>query len=157
MSTPTRSTSIRMLLGRARLARLAFSVVPIVALAACISSPGAPRQVRKRKVVCKTSEIAASCLWVHGRLSAANGNPTMRVWKIGTHHVFGILSGPGSLDRNPNDSLEPELPPNVQRAFKSVGTYIYADFEICPLKPERTGEMQDACIESAKNLVTTEP
>lgn len=142
-----------MLLGKARLERPAFALLPTVALAVCISATGSPRQSRKRKAVCKTAEIAASCYWVHGRLGVANGNPTIRLWKIGTHHMFGILSGPGSLDRDPDDSLEPELPSNVERAFKTLTTRIYADFEICPLEPEKSGEMQDACIESARNLV----
>lgn len=42
-------------------------------------------------------------------------------------------------------------------AFRTTGTWIFGDFEICPLEPEHKGEMQNACIESAKNLVATEP
>jgi len=30
---------------------------------------------------------------------------------------------------------------------------VYADFEVCPLEPEKPGAMQAACIESAKNIV----
>jgi hypothetical protein len=29
---------------------------------------------------------------------------------------------------------------------------IYADFEVCPLEPEKPGVMQAACIESAKDI-----
>jgi len=32
-------------------------------------------------------------------------------------------------------------------------TPIFADFEVCPLEPEKLGTMQAACIESAKNIV----
>ena len=67
--------------------------------------------------------------------------------------MLGILSGPGAEKRNPDDSLHPELPANVDQAFKSIDSRVFADFEIYPLKPEVSGEMQDACIESAKNIV----
>ncbi len=30
---------------------------------------------------------------------------------------------------------------------------IYADFEVCPLEPEKPEAMQAACIESAKKIV----
>jgi len=32
------------------------------------------------------------------------------------------------------------------------GHRIFADFEICPFAPERRGEMQFGCIESAKKI-----
>ena len=67
--------------------------------------------------------------------------------------MLGVLSGPGAEKRDPNDSVHPELPENVWRAFKTLDTRIFADFEICPLEPEVAGEMQDVCIESAKNIV----
>jgi hypothetical protein len=118
-----------------------------------VSLSGIPQRVPRRKIACKTPENASTCYWMHGRLSFADGNPSIRVWKIGTHHMLGILSGPGAEKRDPNDSLHPELPANVDRAFKSMDTRVFADFEICPLEPEASGEMQDACIESAKNIV----
>jgi len=120
-----------------------------------LAASATPKHSSKRKFACKTKENVSSCYWVHGRLSVYNGNPTYRLWKIGTHHLFGILSGPGSLKRNPDDGVEAELPDNI--AFRSTGTQIFGDFEICPLERETSGEMQDACIESAKNLVAVEP
>jgi hypothetical protein len=32
------------------------------------------------------------------------------------------------------------------------GRRIFADFEICPFAPDRPGEMQFGCIESARNI-----
>jgi hypothetical protein len=128
-------------------------VLSLALLAFGLSVSGAPQRVPKRKIACKTPEIAAACYWAHGRLSVANGNPTIRVWKIGTRRMLGILSGPGAEKRDPSDSLHPELPGNVDRAFKTLESRIFADFEICPLEPERVGVMQDVCIESAKNIV----
>lgn len=104
-----------------------------------------------RKIACKTTENSATCYWVHGRLSAYNGTPSFRLWKIGTHRILGIYSGPDAND--PLDNEHPELPANVNRVFKPFSNQVFADFEICPLEPEHRGEMQDACIESAKNIV----
>ena len=74
------------------------------------------------------------------------------MWKIGTHRLLGIYSGP-SADRYGKDNEDPEFPKNVQRAFKPFTNRIFADFEVCPLEPERKGAMQAACIEAAKNIV----
>ncbi len=92
----------------------------------------------------------------HGRLSVYNGTPAVRLWKIRTHRVLGIYSGP-SVDRGSLDNENPELPANVDRLNKPEGTRIFGDFEVCPLDSERPGEMQPACIEAAKNVVTQKP
>ena len=99
-----------------------------------------------------TPENSTSCYWTHGRLGATNGTPGIRLWKIGTNRILGIYSGP-SVDRASLDNENPELPENLARRFKPFEKRVYADFEICPLEPERKGEMQAACIESAKNIV----
>ena len=138
---------------RAFIGRRILIALSLLLLGFGLSVSGAPQRIPKRKIACKTPENAAACYWAHGRLSVANGNPTIRVWKIGTRRMLGILSGPRAEKRDPSDSLHPELPANVSRAFKTLETRIFADFEICPLEPEVAGEMQDACIESAKNVV----
>jgi hypothetical protein len=94
-----------------------------------------------------------SCYWARGRLGVTNGAPAFRLWKIGTRRVLGIYNGP-SVDRSESlDNENPELPENLTRKFKPLENRVYADFEICPLEPEKLGEMQAACIESAKNIV----
>jgi hypothetical protein len=107
-----------------------------------------------RAIPCKTPEIAASCYWTHGRLVWAEGTPSFRLWKIGTKRVLGIYSGP-SVDPRGLDSERPELPANVAGLFSDFEDYIrvFADFEVCPLEPEKAGEMQAACIESARHIV----
>jgi hypothetical protein len=112
----------------------------------------APQTAAKRKIPCKTPENVALCYWAHGRLSAYNGNPTLRLWKIGTHRILGIYSGPDAEKRDELDNEHPEIPANVRRVFKPFSNQVFADFEICPLEPERLGEMQAVCIESAKNI-----
>ncbi|MGH9615604.1 MAG: hypothetical protein ACRD28_02600 [Acidobacteriaceae bacterium] len=75
------------------------------------------------------------------------------MWKIGTHRVLGIYSGP-SVDRYDSlDSEDPEFPSNVDKKFHPLENRIFADFKICPLEPEVPGVMQAACIQSAKNIV----
>ncbi|HEV7552172.1 MAG TPA: hypothetical protein VGP65_10825 [Candidatus Angelobacter sp.] len=81
----------------------------------------------------------------------ANGAPAVRMWKMGTHRVLGIYSG-SSLDRDGWDGDIPEFPPNVEKKFKPLENRIVANFEVCPLEPERAGWMQAVCIESAKDL-----
>jgi hypothetical protein len=46
------------------------------------------------RVPCATSrKVVAACYMVHGRLSLGNGNPAMRMWKIGTTRMLGIYDG----------------------------------------------------------------
>ena len=126
-----------------------LSLVTLVAIT--LSASGSPERTARRKIVCKTPEIAASCYWTRGRLGIYNGNPTYRIWKIGTHRILSIRSGPSAM-RDANDSLNPEFPANVERAFKSPFEWIFADFEVCPLERDERGVMQRVCIESAKNI-----
>lgn len=135
------------------------------ALALCaVAAQAIPQKTDKRKIPCKTPEIAASCYWTRGRLSIYNGNPPWRMWKVGTHRILAIFSGPSTFPpRNDQDSFNPELPPNLERAYKAEEPRksrlkepfpdpAFADFEVCPLEPERKGEMQAVCIESVKNI-----
>jgi len=110
------------------------------------------------------------CYWTHGRLAVANGNPSFRIWKIGTHRMLGVFNGPSHfpprMSSFDDDVFNPELPAELQRAYEAdnrrlkrekgimwaVPPPVFADFEICPLEPERKGEMQAVCIESAKNI-----
>jgi len=85
-----------------------------------------------------------------------NGTPAFRLWKIGTHRLLGIYSGP-SVDRYDSlDNEDPAFPVSVQQKFDPLKNRIFADFEVCPSEPETTGAMQPACIESAKNIVVQE-
>jgi hypothetical protein len=112
---------------------------------------GTASDASKRKIPCKTPANAASCYWTRGRLAAYNGTPEIRLWKIGTSRLLGIYSGP-SVDRRSLDNENPELPANIQERFVFFSNRIFADFEVCPLEPERRGWMQAACIESGKNI-----
>lgn len=122
-------------------------------------------QQAARKISCKTDENASMCYWTHGRLSLYNGSPSWRLWKIGTKRILGIYSGPSHFPPRTNEDSEyPEFPAVLEQVYKREykrkaaakdpdaqwPPSIYGEFEICPLDPEKRGEMQDACIESAK-------
>jgi hypothetical protein len=139
--------------------RIIFSVTLLLACATMLGeSKGSGRTI-----TCKTPEIAPSCHWIHGRLGVANGNPSYRLWKIGTHRLLGIYSGPVAFNsrwksKYALDNEGPQLPSNIEQALwrKVTGAWpnlIFADFEVCPLDKERAEVMQPVCIESAKNLV----
>jgi hypothetical protein len=127
----------------------------ISALALCaVAAQALPQATAQRKIPCKKPEIAASCYWTHGRLNFANGAPSYRIWKIGTKRILGVYSGPSRYPpRTDKDSELPEFPAEIDKVFRPPNNTVYADFEICPLEPERKGEMQAVCIESAKNVV----
>jgi len=136
-------------------------LLSFVVLLTC--STGAAKDSPKRRIPCKTAAIANSCYWTHGRLGFANGTPALRLWKIGTHRVLGIYSGPSAYnpaeeDPDRGDNENPDLPVNVKHTFETHRDFgmphrIFANFEVCPLEPEKPGAMQAACIESAKNIV----
>jgi len=129
-----------------------------------VGSAGA-KQRPARKIPCKTDENASMCYWTHGRLSLYNGNPGWRLWKIGTKRILGIYNGPSRFPpRTDAERENPEFPAVLDRVYDkeykrkaAAGDpdaqwpdSIYGDFEVCPLEPEKKGEMQAVCIESAK-------
>jgi hypothetical protein len=131
-------------------------LIAVLAIIFLAHSSGA----EKRTIACKTPANASSCYWTHGRLLVAQGAVNWRLWKIGTHNLLGIYSGPaGFLHRYDTlDSENPELPGNLEVVFPvpdPSDVEVYADFEVCPLERHIEGHMQAACIERAKHLIVT--
>lgn len=86
-------------------------------------------------------EIAGACFTVHGRLSHWNGNPTLRIWKIGTNRILGVREGY-------------PLPQSIRGCVGDGQLHnVYGDFLVCPLAGERSGHMRPVCVETAKHLV----
>jgi len=88
--------------------------------------------------------IVGECFTIHGRLACYNGTPCFRIWKVGSHRLFGVLD---------DDNENPKFPDNIARAHPTFGTEIYGDFLVCPLTKSRPGFMQMVMIKSAKHLV----
>jgi hypothetical protein len=82
---------------------------------------------------------------VHGRLRYFNGNPTARIWIVGTRFMLGV-----------RDGGEGVYIPKELSDLMNLDRDIYADFEVQPLTPFRPGVMRIVMIRSASNIVVTE-
>ena len=93
---------------------------------------------------------AEPCRTVHGRMSMANGAPTVRIWVTGARRVLGVVQ--------PHERFD-DLPANVRALWSRGGdeamwaTDLYGDFRVCPLAPSRPGRMQMVTLVSAAGLV----
>jgi len=86
----------------------------------------------------KDPRVVAACYTVHGRLSNWNGNPTRRIWIIGTKRMLGLRDGT-------------ELPGVLQKPLSDFDHEVYGDFEFCPFTAERSGVMQVGCVAAVSN------
>ena len=131
------------------------------------ASPGTgTSSASKRKIPCKTPENAAICYWTHGRLSFYANYPPLRIWKIGADRLLGVFSGPSGFPPRDNRRLFlPELPASLARIYMDRRNWeppiddhvyypadVFADFNVCPLIPEKKGKMQPVCLESVNNI-----
>jgi hypothetical protein len=118
-----------------------LSLISLLALATLTQTFG-------QKPKCKgNSGLVGACYSVHARATFGNGTPALRLWPIGTKRMLGVTAGPIA-----DDADDPICPDNMSK-FTTDVTAIYGDFEICPFTPERKGEMQMVCVESASHLV----
>ena len=94
----------------------------------------------RSRICAEPNKVAKRCFLVHGKLIAANGNPTTRIWRIGTGRIL--------------DVTDEWLPPNVDRltGVDHFATDVYGDYLVCPLTRERPGYMQFVCILRASHL-----
>lgn len=145
---------------------IAVTVAFAISVQAIPQQKAAQQTAVARKIPCKTEENASMCYWTHGRLGFYNGNPSYRIWKVGTTRILGVWSGPNSERIDQLDNEHPEFPANLDRVFeveyrRNVALKIdtpyligpvFGEFEVCPLEPEHSGWMQAVCIESAKDM-----
>jgi hypothetical protein len=128
---------------------------PLVLLTLLLAAPS-PSKDNYRTFPCKTPELAPSCIKLHGRLSLGNGTPSVRLWQIGTHHIYGIYSNQFGFknDDTTLDNESPEIVATIEKHLTQNGGWtVYGDFEACPLEPRIEGHMQAACIASASHIV----
>jgi len=88
---------------------------------------------------------AGQCFWVRGRLGTYNGNPTFRIWPVGTHRLLGVINPLG------NDE-DPKLPGNLRRLKPSFERDIWGSFYVCPWTKDERGSMRFVRVERAENL-----
>jgi hypothetical protein len=90
---------------------------------------------------CVTHESnAGECRDIRARVTYANGNPSVRIWPVGTSRVLGV-----------RDS-DPPLIPGELVSRLSWDHAVYGDLRVCPLTKERPGHMQIVCVASTRNL-----
>ena len=68
-----------------------------------------------------------------------NGNPSLRIWRVGTKRILGVREGM-------------PIPRNLEEQFDSFWNEVFGDFLVCPLTEPKPGHMQMMCVESANNL-----
>jgi hypothetical protein len=91
-------------------------------------------------------KVIGDCYSVRGRLTLGADTIRLRLWPVGTKRILGITAGP-----IPDDADDPIRPQSLR--FNPGDNAIYGDFEVCTFTPERKGEMQMVCIESATHLI----
>jgi hypothetical protein len=127
---------------RGRLVR----ILPIAALLAALSSTA----LADGGTPCAQSRaIVGRCFVVHGRMFFPNGNPPVRISRLGTKRILGVLDG---AKRDDTDAVLPEdlrgrLGPEWDKYE------VYGDFDVCPLAPERPGHMQFVCLKDAGHIL----
>jgi hypothetical protein len=92
---------------------------------------------------------AGPCFWVHGRLFAANGAPTFRIWRIGTRRILGVVG------RDETGEAQTILPEAVRKLIVSdaFDIEVFGDYHVCPLHKDHLGWMRFVRLDRARNLV----
>ena len=121
--------------GRLTAAVCLLLVGPIVPLVA-------ERQAQTR-TTCRRPPIEP-CTIRHGRFSTQNGI-TQTIWLVGTRRRLNVTN-----------EVSDFLPASALKYTELTSpdhSYIFGDFTICPLEPDRPGFMREVCVVDAKNLV----
>ncbi len=106
-----------------------------------------PADDRVMKKSCKEHpKLSGPCFNVRGRLSFYNGNPSMRIWPVGTNRLLGVSEGRFNLPEYAN------MPPEIIEKLGGFDNKLFADFTVCPFENDKPGVMRLICVESAKNI-----
>lgn len=127
-----------------RLRSLLVAIAAITTLLAA-AAPG--------KTPCEASpKIVGKCFRVHGRLNIWQGNPTFRIWRVGTHRIFGVNTA-GNDDDESADVLPAEVRSAMPIGPDAELNNVYGDYLVCPFSRSRPGWMQYVCIAKASHVV----
>jgi hypothetical protein len=89
------------------------------------------------------------CYWTRGRLWIAQGGHPIRLWPVGTRRILGIENPkPGPIDYDGADAI----PPRVSEVLTD-GVFVWGNYHVCPIAPERAGWMRFVFIDRAKGKV----
>jgi hypothetical protein len=93
--------------------------------------------------------VADGCRTVHGRMSLANGAPSVRIWVVGGHRILGVVQVHQKLD---------DLPANIRQIWAARGVQamwssdLFGDYRVCPVTRSRPGRMQLVTVAAGSNL-----
>ena len=91
------------------------------------------------------------CRVVHGRMSATNGDPALRIWEIGTRHYLGVDVGQDlSLSTMPRNLRDLWI--RRTRGGSLFDASAYGDFRVCASMPSRAGEMEIVRVTAARRI-----
>ncbi len=89
---------------------------------------------------CKSDKrVVEACFTVRGRMSNWNGNPTSRIWIIGTKRMLGVR-------------VDTEFPKSLAEKLGDFDDVATGDFEVCPFTKQEPGKMQIVCVASVANI-----
>jgi hypothetical protein len=113
-----------------------MSSIALALFALCIGSAAQTERLCKNN-----ADLVGACFSLHGKVYYSNGTPPLRIWKVGTKRILGILPAENEI-----------VPKNLARALKGFDKQVYGNFDVCPFSKEKPGAMQMVCVESAKAL-----
>jgi len=98
--------------------------------------------------------LVGQCFEIHGRLALYNGNPSVRIWQVGTKHRLGVFDVKG----HPMENSE-LLPAKIRKLIPADpdATAVFGDYFVCPFERALPGRMQPVCIAGAKQLRSESP
>ena len=120
---------------------------PIAALALALTAQGS-KPTRSDPPCATRTDLNGACFDLRGRVSLGNGNPTVRIWRVGTGRILGVVGVTG--DEHPCGL---SAMPDALWMQIDEGHDLFADLTVCPITKEREGWMQMVCIDSARNVV----
>src|SRR4051812_25582546 len=118
-------------------------------LLSLVASAAAARAGHGEKSRCaERADLVGPCFDIRGRVSLANGNPTVRIWRVGTARILGVVGV--KCDEPP---CGPHAMPDSLWMRMTWHKDVFADLTVCPITKEREAWMQMVCIDSARNAV----
>ena len=90
-----------------------------------------------------TAKPIEPCAKRHGRLSSQNGI-ALKIWLIGSKRVVAVKNDVENLPRFVQKYLQMTSPDH---------SYIFGDFNVCPVEPDRPGHIRHVCVTGAERLV----
>jgi len=113
--------------------------------AICVVSSGNGGEQVKKKTCKEHPMLSGPCYQVRGRMSLANGTPSVRIWPVGTKRIIGVSEGRFYLEEYAN------VPDELVRQL-TWDNAMFADFTVCPFTDDKPGVMRLVCVESAENV-----